>query len=192
MPVPVPAHEDQLVKELWGLARPGEPGTLPGTKHPPYRPHMQWLWGESPYDLHAARAGLGTPVPPHARGTAGGGCSTQTHKQLRQGIPLVPQIQLLVFVAGVSVQVGSRMGPSTCFMHPDVSYCSRGAQTEPWCCRWQLCPTVMRGIPACNRTQPRVHTKLWATLCPKCCFPRLITQGLAPLVARQDLYHPMT
>lgn len=94
-----PAYEGQLIKELWGLARLGEPGTPPGVTAPALRPTRAVVGGGgSPCSPHAARAGLGSPIPDQApcQRCSGGGCrdcGDQAHGQHRQGVPLAPQIQ---------------------------------------------------------------------------------------------------
>lgn len=53
-------HQGQLLKELWGLAGPGEPGTRPGATAPTPLPVQAVCWGGSP----TAPKLLGESSPP--------------------------------------------------------------------------------------------------------------------------------
>lgn len=58
---PAPACKDQLVKELWGLARPGELGTPPAALAPALLPTRATAGGALP--AAPVLLGLGTPIP---------------------------------------------------------------------------------------------------------------------------------
>lgn len=111
---PAPAREGRLVKELWGLAGPGELGTPPGATAPALLPTPATMLGGLP----AVPAQPGTPIPDRALHRGCGGCGAQAGHP-----PGTPNPAVGAGGRGggaIFAAASDRMGLSRCVVRPDV------------------------------------------------------------------------